>query len=103
EPGSVLISVDYSQIELRVLAHFSEDPILNDAFARNIDAHTRTAAALFEIDTSQVTREQRTQAKAVNFGVLYGMGPARLARDLKIPRKMASKFIEDYFERQKGV
>jgi DNA polymerase-1 len=103
DPGWMLISVDYSQIELRVLAHFSEDPILNDAFSRGIDVHTRTAAALFEIDPSAVSREQRTQAKAVNFGVLYGMGPVRLARDLKIPRRMASKFVDDYFERQKGV
>lgn len=103
DPGWMLISVDYSQIELRVLAHFSEDPILNDAFSRGIDVHTRTAAALFEIDPSEVNREQRTQAKAVNFGVLYGMGPVRLARDLKIPRKMASKFVDDYFDRQKGV
>lgn len=103
DPGSLLISVDYSQIELRVLAHFCQDPILMDAFTRGIDVHTRTAAALFQIEPSAVNREQRTQAKAVNFGVLYGMGPVRLARDLKIPRKTASKFVEDYFERQKGV
>jgi DNA polymerase-1 len=103
DPGNVLISVDYSQIELRVLAHFSEDPILMDAFTRGIDVHTRTAAALFDIDPKDVNREQRTQAKAVNFGVLYGMGPVRLARDLKIPRRTASKFVEDYFARQPGV
>jgi DNA polymerase I len=103
DPGNLLISVDYSQIELRVLAHFCEDPILMDAFTRGIDVHTRTAAALFEIDPKEVSREQRTQAKAVNFGVLYGMGPVRLARDLKIPRRTASKFVEDYFQRQKGV
>jgi DNA polymerase-1 len=103
DPGNSLISVDYSQVELRVLAHFCEDPILMDAFVRGEDVHTRTAAVLFEIDPSKVTREQRTQAKAVNFGVLYGMGAVRLARDLKIPRRTASKFVEDYFERQKGV
>ncbi|MCK6546710.1 DNA polymerase I [Myxococcota bacterium] len=103
DPGNLLISVDYSQVELRVLAHFSEDEILMDAFTRGIDVHTRTAAALFQIDPAEVNREQRTQAKAVNFGVLYGMGPVRLARDLKIPRRTASKFVDDYFERQKGV
>lgn len=103
DPGNLLISVDYSQVELRVLAHFSEDEILMDAFTRGIDVHTRTAAALFQIDPSEVNREQRTQAKAVNFGVLYGMGPVRLARDLKIPRRTASKFVDDYFDRQKGV
>lgn len=101
--GHLLISVDYSQIELRVLAHFTEEPVLIDAFAREQDVHTRTASVLFEIDPSKVTREQRTQAKAVNFGVLYGMGPVRLARDLKLPRRTASKFIDDYFERQKNV
>jgi DNA polymerase-1 len=103
DPGNVLISVDYSQVELRVLAHFCQDEILMDAFTRGIDVHTRTAAALFQIEPKDVSREQRTQAKAVNFGVLYGMGPVRLARDLKIPRRTASKFVEDYFERQKGV
>lgn len=103
DPGNLLISVDYSQVELRVLAHFSQDEILMDAFTRGIDVHTRTAAALFQLDPKDVSREQRTQAKAVNFGVLYGMGPVRLARDLGIPRRTASKFIDDYFERQKGV
>ncbi|MCA9552080.1 MAG: chorismate-binding protein, partial [Myxococcales bacterium] len=103
EDGNLLVSVDYSQIELRVLAHFCQDPVLVKAFQENADVHTRTAAALFEIPPEAVTREQRTQAKAVNFGVLYGMGPVRLARDLKIPRRTASQFVKDYFERQPGV
>jgi DNA polymerase-1 len=103
DPGNALISVDYSQIELRVLAHFSEEPVLIAAFAENADVHARTASVLFEIDPKEVNREQRTQAKAVNFGVLYGMGAARLARDLKLPRRTASKFIEDYFVRQPNV
>lgn len=102
-PGHLLVSVDYSQVELRVLAHFSEDPVLVKAFEDKADVHTRTAAALFEIEAAEVTREQRTQAKAVNFGVLYGMGPVRLARELKIPRRTASQFVKDYFERQPGV
>lgn len=103
EPGRQLISVDYSQIELRVLAHISKDEILSDAFRRGMDVHTRTASVLFEVDPKDVTPEQRGQAKTVNFGVLYGMGPMRLARQLGIPRRAASKFVEDYFERQPGV
>ena len=103
EPGNLLVSVDYSQIELRVLAHFCTDEVLLSAFRENADVHTRTASVLFEIPPDEVTREQRTQAKAVNFGVLYGMGPVRLARDLGIPRRTASKFIDDYFSRQPGV
>lgn len=103
DPGHVLVSVDYSQIELRVLAHFCKDEVLVKAFAEGADVHTRTASALFEVPAEEVTREQRSQAKAVNFGVLYGMGPVRLARDLKIPRRTASQFVKDYFERQPGV
>ncbi|MBI4820871.1 MAG: DNA polymerase I [Deltaproteobacteria bacterium] len=101
--GNVLISVDYSQIELRVLAHFSEEPVLVEAFEQNADVHTRTASVIFQIPPDQVTREQRGQAKAVNFGVLYGMGPVRLARQLGIQRRVASKFIDDYFDRQPKV
>jgi DNA polymerase I len=103
DPGHVLISVDYSQIELRILAHLSADSVLTAAFREGADVHARTASALFGVASESVTREQRTQAKAVNFGVLYGMGPVRLARELKIPRRTASKFVEDYFERQPGV
>lgn len=103
EPGNVLVSVDYSQIELRVLAHLSRDAVLTQAFVEGADVHVRTAAALFDIAPDDVTREQRGQAKAVNYGVAYGMGPVRLARDMKVPRKVASQFITDYFERQPGV
>ncbi len=101
--GSKLISVDYSQIELRVLAHLSGEPVLIQAFRDGADIHTRTASVLFEVAPTEVTREQRAQAKAVNFGVLYGMGPVRLARQLGIPRRTASKFVEDYFVRQPAV
>lgn len=101
--GRALISVDYSQIELRIMAHISHDPVLTDAFVRSIDVHKRTAAALFDVDVSAVTPEQRGQAKTVNFGVLYGMGPVRLARQLGIARRDAQKFVDDYFERQPGV
>ena len=101
--GRLLVSVDYSQVELRVLAHFTGDDVLVQAFRDGADVHTRTASVLFEVPPEEVTREQRTQAKAVNFGVLYGMGPVRLARELKIPRRTASQFVSDYFERQPGV
>ena len=103
EPDHKLISVDYSQIELRVLAHLCEDEILVDAFRNNADVHTRTASVLFEVPPEDVSFEQRSQAKAVNFGVLYGMGPVRLARELQIPRRVASQFVKDYFERQPGI
>lgn len=103
EPRKKLISVDYSQIELRVLAHFSREEVLIAAFREGADVHTRTASVLFEVPPGEVTRAQRTQAKAVNFGVLYGMGPVRLARELKIPRSVASRFVQDYFARQPGV
>jgi DNA polymerase-1 len=103
EPGHLLISVDYSQVELRILAHFSKDEVLTAAFREKADVHTRTASVLFQVPPGEITREQRAQAKAVNFGVLYGMGPVRLARDLNIKRREASKFVSDYFERQPGV
>jgi DNA polymerase-1 len=103
EPGHRLISVDYSQIELRVLAHLAKEEVLLSAFREGADVHTRTASVLFGVPPEAVDREQRTQAKAVNFGVLYGMGPVRLARDLKIPRRVASQFVADYFERQPAV
>lgn len=102
-PGHLLVSVDYSQVELRVLAHLSEDEVLLTAFREGADVHARTASVLFEVPPDAVTREQRTQAKAVNFGVLYGMGASRLARELKINRRTASQFVADYFERQPGV
>jgi DNA polymerase-1 len=103
DEGSRLISVDYSQIELRVLAHLSGDEVLRRAFEDGADVHVRTAAALFEISPDDVTRAQRSQAKAVNYGVAYGMGPVRLARDMNVARRVASQFIADYFERQPGV
>jgi DNA polymerase-1 len=103
EPGRLVISVDYSQIELRVLAHVSGDAVLTDAFRTGMDVHTRTASVLFDVEPAAVTSEQRGQAKTVNFGVLYGMGPVRLARQLGIPRRTAQKFVDDYFERQAGV
>ena len=80
--GKVLLSADYSQVELRVLAHLSRDPVLTDAFRKDQDVHTHTAAAVFGAPADQVTSEQRRVAKAVNFGVIYGQTDWGLARQL---------------------
>jgi DNA polymerase-1 len=101
--GCVLVSADYSQIELRVLAHLSKDPVLVDAFRNNKDVHTRTAMEIFGVPESEVTQEQRRQAKTVNFGVIYGMGELALSKRLGIKRDMARQFIDTYFERYEGV
>jgi DNA polymerase I len=93
------LAADYSQIELRLLAHFSEDPTLIQAFQNHEDIHTSTAAAIFNIPLDQVTKEQRYQAKAVNFGILYGQQAFGLAKELKIDVKAAAVFIERYFQR----
>ena len=102
-PGCLLIAADYSQIELRILAHYSEDKILTEAFKKNKDVHLSTAADIFEVDPADVTVEMRRQAKAVNFGIIYGMSAFRLAKDLRIPQKKAKQIIERYFERYRGV
>ncbi len=97
--GFRLISADYSQIELVVLAHFSEDPILVDAFRQGQDIHRRTAALVFNVAEDQVSPNQRRAAKAVNFGIIYGMSAFRLARELGISRTEAASIIDQYFER----
>ncbi len=96
-PDKVLLCADYSQIELRLLAHLSGDPALREAYRMNIDIHTRTAASLYKVPEAEVTPVMRRSAKVVNFGVLYGMGAQRLASQLRIPRAEAAKFIENYF------
>ena len=103
EDGWKLLSADYSQIELRVLAHISGDPGLCAAFAEGADVHARTAADVFEVPQSEVTPEQRRQAKAINFGLIYGMGAFRLGRDLGIPQAQAKGIIDRYFKRYPGV
>lgn len=102
-PGTLLVSADYSQIELRVLAHLSEDERLLEAFRTGQDIHTRTAMEIFEVDEAGVTRELRTRAKAVNFGVIYGQGESGLSRALGIEKSVAASFIEAYFRRYSGV
>ncbi len=103
EPGWLLVGADYSQIELRVLAHFSGDQALCDAFARDEDVHARVAAQVAGVPIEAVTSDQRRQAKAVNFGVLYGQSPFGLAKQLGIPQAQAAEFIEAYFRQYPGV
>ncbi len=99
EKGHLLISADYSQIELRVLAHFSEDPYLVNAFLNNMDIHLSTASALFSKDPKDITPDERRKAKTINFGFIYGMGPQKLSRELGISITEAKKFIEIYFSK----
>ena len=98
-PGMKLISADYSQVELRVLAHYSQDPTLLAAFRKGEDIHTRTAALLHDVEPSDIGPDERRKAKTINFGLIYGMGPRKLAQDLAIPMSEARMFIERYFAR----
>jgi DNA polymerase-1 len=97
------LSSDYSQIELRLLAHYSGDEILIRSFINDEDIHARTAAEVFEALPSMITPELRRQAKIINFGIIYGMSPFSLARELHISQKMAKTYIDHYFRRYKGV
>ncbi|RYZ01212.1 MAG: DNA polymerase I [Myxococcales bacterium] len=103
QPGHRLVSADYSQIELRVLAHLSQDPVLCESFRTREDVHQRTAMEIFEVKAEELTREMRTRAKAVNFGVIYGQGDSGLSKVLGVPRAEASNFIAAYFRRYQGV
>ncbi len=101
--GWRLLSADYSQVELRILAHYADDEILIQAFRDEEDIHTRTASEVFQIAPGQVSAELRRQAKAINFGIIYGMSPFGLARQLDISQKMAKVYIDHYFGRYPGV
>lgn len=103
DPGSELVSADYSQIELRILAHITGDPGLVRAFEQNLDIHAATASEVFEVPLAHVTSEMRRKAKAVNFGLAYGQGAFGLAETLRIPRAEASEIINRYFARFSGV
>ncbi len=103
EPGCALLAADYSQIELRLLAHFSQDPLLVEAFRRGDDIHTLTASQVFGVGPLLVTPEHRRQAKAVNFGIVYGLSPFGLSQQLGIETKEAKRFIDAYFEKYAGV
>jgi DNA polymerase-1 len=98
-----LLSADYSQIELRIIAHMSGDSNMQEAFRRGLDIHAATAAKVFNVDIAEVTREQRSRAKAVNFGIAYGQGAFGLAQNLGIPRAEAKRIIDDYFTQFPGV
>ena len=98
-----LIVADYSQIELRLLAHMSGDPVLVEAFRSGEDIHTRTAAEVFGVPPLMVTPEQRRNAKAVNFGIIYGLSGFGLANQLGVSRQEADQYIKSYFDRYKGV
>lgn len=103
EPGKVIISLDYSQVELRLLALVSQDTVLLDSFAKDEDVHRRTASEIFDVSPDLVTKEQRNAAKTINFGLLYGMGVHKLAATLGIPRDKASTYLNKYFVKYAGV
>jgi DNA polymerase-1 len=103
EPGHVLLTADYSQIELRLLAHFSRDPLLVEAYRRGDDIHTLTASQVFGVPPLMVTPDHRRQAKVVNFGIVYGLSPFGLSQNLGIEPAEAKLFIANYFEKYSGV
>ena len=103
DPGWRFLSADYSQIDLRVMAHLSEDPLLLEAFRNNEDIHTFTASLIFSLSPDEITTEMRRRAKTVNFGIIYGMGAFGLSRDLNISFQEADVFIKSYFEKYAGV
>jgi len=103
DSGWVFVAADYSQIELRVMAHLSKDPGLIAAFRSGQDIHASTAADIFGTLPGLITSDMRRIAKVINFGIMYGMGPQRLANELGIPHAAAQRYIEQYFERYEGV
>lgn len=103
QPEHFFLSADYSQIELRLMAHLSEDPGMINAFVNNEDIHTSTAAKIFKVSTENVSREMRSQAKTANFGIIYGISAFGLAQRMRIPRTEAKQLIDGYFENYPGV
>src|SRR5689334_15858734 len=103
EPGHVLISADYSQIELRLLAHIGDIPQLKRAFADGLDIHAMTASEMFGVPVEGMPAETRRRAKAINFGIVYGISAFGLANQLSIPREEAGAYIKTYFERFPGI
>lgn len=102
-PGNILLAADYSQIELRLMAHFSEDPLLLKAYRENADIHTLTASEVFGVSPEKMDKDTRNRAKAVNFGIVYGISPFGLAQQLGIEQHEAQRYIQKYFERYQGV
>ena len=103
EAGKILLAADYSQIELRVMAHFSQDPVLLEAFRTGQDIHERTAQEVFGVGPMAQTPEHRRASKAINYGIIYGLSPFGLAQQIGVPQKEAAQFISAYFERYSGV
>jgi len=103
EENHFLLSADYSQIELRILAHISQDEVLIDAFRRGEDIHTYTAMEVFGVPATEVSSEMRRQAKVVNFGIIYGLSPFGLSKELNVSTEVAQKYIDNYFRRYQGV
>ena len=103
EDGCFLLSADYSQVELRVFAHYSKDEALIEAFQKKEDIHSRTASEILGIAIDKVTSDMRRIAKAINFGIIYGMGPIKLAEELEIDTKTAKQYIESYYQKYEGV
>uniref|UniRef100_UPI0022E155C9 DNA polymerase n=1 Tax=Desulfovibrio legallii TaxID=571438 RepID=UPI0022E155C9 len=102
-PGRALVSADYSQVELRVLAHMSQDTALLEAFRQGEDIHARTAALIYDLPQDQISPDQRRNAKTINFGLIYGMGAQKLGQELKIGTVKAKEFIARYFARLTGL
>ncbi|HEY4322700.1 MAG TPA: DNA polymerase I [Mucilaginibacter sp.] len=103
DEGHTIVSADYSQIELRIIAEISKDPNMTDAFVKNLDIHTATAANVYGLSLEEVTSDQRRNAKAVNFGIIYGQSAFGLSQSLGIPRKEAADIIENYFAQYPGI
>lgn len=103
DKGCKLVDADYSQVELRVLAHMSQDETMIDAFKHNEDIHTKTASQVFNVSMDEVTSKQRSDAKAVNFGIVYGKSDFGLSEDLHIPVKQAKEYIENYFNKYNKI
>ena len=103
DKGKIFISADYSQVELRIMAHFSQDPVLLDAFRNGEDIHARTAQEVFGVGPMLQSAEHRRAAKAINFGIIYGLSAFGLAQQINVPQKEAAQFIAAYFARYKGV
>jgi len=103
EDGWWMVSADYSQIELRILAHLSQDMTLIEAFQKGEDIHARTASEIVRIASDEITPQMRREAKVINFGIIYGMSPYGLAKELRVDTKIASKYIDEYFRRYHGV
>lgn len=102
-PGYKLLAADYSQIELRIMAHLAKDEGLLSAFRNGLDVHTATAAEVFKVELGDVTSDQRRSAKAINFGLIYGMGAKKLGKDIGVDSKTAKAYIDVYFARYPGV